>query len=90
MKNLLVIQMQFLGCLESALITLGGKLEPSVKQRLQQQQQQSSQQQHLMQQQHQQLSLQNSNDSILSFSARRILPLSLVRKKKVGSQSYKE
>ena len=74
--------MQFLSCLESALTALGGKLEPSVKQRLQQQQLQE------VQQLQQQLCTQHSSDSILSFSARRILPLSLVRKKKVNKTNY--
>ena len=75
--------MQFLSCLESALTALGGKLEPSVKQRLQQQQLQE------VQQLQQQLCTQHSSDSILSFSARRILPLSLVRKKKVNKTGTK-
>jgi len=71
--------MQFLGCLESALVSIGGKLEPSVKHRLQQQNEQATSQQ----QQPHPLSTQTSTDSILGFSARKILPLSLVRKKKV-------
>lgn len=69
--------MQFLGCLETALVNLGGHLSPSVRQRLNAPPSQDQQQEDSGSREQQQLS---KTDSILGI---KILPLSLIGKKKV-------
>jgi len=71
--------MQFLGCLETALVNLGGNLSPSVRQRLTSQTSQDQQTETISQKD---LEQPVKSDTLLGIKSK-ILPLSLLGRKKV-------